>query len=268
MSETKLSPSTRVALQVGNIIGYILTVVVNTLATTLPLNGKETGDLSDAIPNLFVPAGITFSIWGVIYVLLGGFALYQGRDLFKKDKVEMGFQEKISFWFIIASAANIAWIFLWHWVLVPLSLVAMLVLFASLLIIYLRLGIGVTEVERNEKYLVHTPISVYIGWITVATIANVTAVLVTADLPSYGLSEPVWTILVIIVGLLITVLMLLTRKDIAYSLVIVWAYLGIVIKRLDPELEPQVAIVVTTIISIVVVLAFIAWTAIKNRKRA
>lgn len=243
-------------LQVGNIIAVILTIIVNGLANILPIGGKYTGELSDAIPNLFVPVGITFAIWGVIYVLIILFAIYLGKDLFKKDKKTKPFLEKISFFFILASIGNIVWIFLWHYQQIALSLLAMILLFVSLLVIYLKLKIGVEKVTLNEKLFIHVPISVYLGWITVATIANVTAVLVDIGWDGFGISEQIWTILVIIVAAIITVLMLVTRKDYAYSAVIIWALIGIYLKRTsdDPFYGVQNQIAYTAVISIVIIL--------------
>jgi hypothetical protein len=243
-------------LQVGTIIAVILTIIVNGVANLLPIGGKNTGELSDNIPNLFVPAGITFAIWGIIYVLIILFAIYLAKDIFKKEKTTKPFLEKISFLFILASLANIIWIFLWHYEQIVLSLLAMILLFFSLLMIYLRLNIGIEKVSMREKLFIHVPISVYIGWITVATIANVTAVLVTIGWDGFGISEQIWTILIIIVSAIITILILVTRKDYAYSAVIVWALIGIYIKRAadDPVYGIQSQIAYTALIALLVIL--------------
>ena len=246
--------------QIGNFVAVVLTVLVNILATGLPLNDKTTGELSDAIPNLFVPAGITFAIWGVIYILLFMFAFYQARDLFSKDKIKMPYLPKITPYFIIASISNIAWIFLWHYQEVVLSLIPMILLFFSLLSIYLKLDIGVKDYSRNEKIFLTLLFSVYLGWITVATIANVTAVLVTIKWDAFGIEPWVWTILVLVVATLITLLMIFKRKDIPYSLVVIWALMGIAIKRMadDPDFGVQMEIAYTAIIGILVILIGIA----------
>ena len=243
-------------MQIGNIIAVILTIIVNGLANILPIGGKYTGELSDNIPNLFVPMGITFSIWGIIYILIILFALYLAKDLFKKEKTTKPFLEKISYFFILASLANIIWIFLWHYEQILLSLLAMILLFISLLVIYLRLDIGLVKVSFKEKLFLHVPISVYIGWITVATIANVTAVNVTIGWDGFGISEQIWTMLVIIVAAIITILMIVKRKDYAYSAVIIWALIGIYFKRImdDPNYGIQTNIAYTVAISIVLIL--------------
>jgi len=249
-------------LQVGNISIVILTIIVNSLANILPIGGKNTGELSDNIPNLFVPAGLTFSIWGIIYVLIIIFAVYLAKDLFKKEKTTKPFLEKISFFFILANLANIIWIFLWHYEQILLSLLAMILLFVSLLFIYLRLNIGIEKVSIKEKLCVHVPISVYIGWITVATIANVTAVLVKIGWDGFGINEEIWTILVIIVATIITILIIVNRKDYAYSAVIIWALLGIYIKRIGDDsiygVQNQIAYTALTAIVVILIIAIIS----------
>jgi hypothetical protein len=184
------------------------------------------------------------------------FTIYLAKDLFKKEKTTTPFLEKISYFFILASLANIVWIFLWHYEQVIISLLAMVVLFVSLLFIYLRLNIGIEKVSLRDKLFIHIPISVYIGWITVATIANVTAVLVTIGWDGFGVSEELWTILVIIVTTIITILILIKRKDYAYSAVIVWALIGIYLKRnvVDAIYGLQIQIAYTALFGIIIIL--------------
>jgi len=243
-------------LQVGNIIAVILTIVINGLANILPIGGKYTAEISDSIPNLFVPAGLTFAIWGIIYVLIILFAVYLAKDLFKKEKLTKPFLEKISYFFILANLANIIWIFLWHYEQILLSLLPMIVLFVSLLLIYLRLNIGLEKIKIKEKMFVHIPISVYFGWITVATIANVTALLVKLNWDGFGISEEIWTMLLIIITAIITILIVVKRKDYAYTAVIIWALIGVYIKRTtyDAIYGFQNNIAYTALIAIFVIL--------------
>ncbi|MFX1479208.1 MAG: hypothetical protein ACFFCI_13830 [Promethearchaeota archaeon] len=249
----------KIVLQIGNIIGFIATVIVNFLAIGLPINNKTTEELSDALPNLFVPIGLTFSIWSVIYILLGIFAIYQAKDLFKSVKQDIPFLDKISFFFILSSIANVTWIFLWHYELVLLSLIVMVILFLSLLFLYIRLRIGKEDVYRREKLFIHVPISVYFGWITTATIANVTAFLVSINWNRFGLTEEFWTILILIIAAIIYVLTVLTRRDSAYGLVGVWSTLGIFLKQLT--LNPIIAytalgVMIAIALSIVILIIF------------
>jgi hypothetical protein len=213
----------------GNLLSFILTIVVNSLANIIPLNGKTTGELSDSFPNLFVPAGYVFSIWGLIYILLAIFTISQALPKYRDE----GIIEKISYLFIISNLANSSWIVFWHFEIVFASLLVMLILLISLILVYSRLEIGKNSVSRNEKLFSHIPFSVYLGWITVATVANVTALLVFINWDGFGISEVVWTAIVISVATLITLILIFTRRDYAYALVPVWAFIGIALKQLN-----------------------------------
>ena len=230
-------------LQVLNILGFLLVLVVNGLANALPLGGNTTGDLSGLYPNLFVPAGLTFSIWGVIYLALAAFIVYQARDLFSKQKIKMPYIQAIGGYFLLSCLANTGWLFAWHYRQVLLSLVVMLVLLFALIMIYLNLDIGNKSVDSPVRYYVHLPFSLYLGWITVATIANISAVLVHYQWNGWGLSEVFWTVLVILAGTVIALLNIIQRGDIAYSVVILWAYLGIIIKRYSVGTPPVMTII-------------------------
>jgi hypothetical protein len=232
-------------LSILNLFGFLGTVTVNGLANALPINGKTTGQLSDQYPNLFVPAGLTFAVWGVIYVLLAIFVAYQLILTIKNDTQESSFTDKIGLLFFASSIANIAWIFAWHYEILPISLIIMLVLLGCLIWIYLRLNIGQSQAIRSEKYFVHLPFSVYLGWITIAMIANVTALLVDVDWNRFGLSEQFWAVAVIIVGIAIAATILIRRGDVFYCLVVDWALLGILIKRLADAIPVQSVIGIT-----------------------
>ena len=238
-------------LQVFNIIGFIGTIIVNYLANSLPLNGKTTGEISALYPNLFTPAAITFSIWGLIYFLLAGFIIYQSRGLFS-DKRPPEIVEKIGWLFFISSLANISWIFAWHYLKVFLSVMIMLVLLISLIKIYRKINNGYNLIRGLEKLFTKITFSIYLGWISIATIANITAYLVSINWNGFGLSDVFWTITVIIVGLLLASFFVLIRNDIAYSLVVIWAYIGIIIKRLSVE-PIYNNIIIAAVISIIII---------------
>lgn len=234
-------------LSILNLLGFLGTVVVNGLANALPINDMTTGELSDSYPNLFVPAGLTFSIWGLIYALLAIFVIYQLVPSARRDAQKASFVQKIGPFFFISSLANIGWIFAWHYEHVALSLVLMLILLGCLIAIYLRLNIGVAEATKAEKYLVHLPFSVYLGWITIATIANVTALLVDLNWDTFGLGEQFWAVTVIVVGIAIALSALFARRDVYYCLVVDWALLGILLKRLSVTTVPDQSVVAVTI---------------------
>lgn len=249
-----------------NMIGFLTVVIVNALAVMLPINNKTTAELSDKYPNLFVPSGLTFSIWGVIYILLALFVTYQMIVAFKGDTDRKGFIQKIGILFFISSVLNVGWIFAWHYEIVPVSLALMLLLLASLIAIYLRLNIGKSDSKRYEKIFVHVPFSIYLGWITIATIANITALLVSMNWNGFGLSDQFWTVLVIVVGILIAVAMLFRRNDIFYNLVVDWALLGILLKRLSDKNTLAQYVIIITIIGLVIITLGIIFQIIRRKK--
>ncbi len=251
-------------LLILNIIGFLGVVIINALANILPLNNKNTGQLSDQYPNLFVPAGLTFSIWGVIYILLAIFVIYHIAATVRDDKVGLTAFEKVGYWFFLSSIFNMAWIFAWHYEMVPLSLVIMILLLLSLITIYLRLGVGKADLSNKEKYLVDLPFSVYLGWITIATIANVTALLVDINWNRFGLSEQFWAVLVIVVGIAIALSVLFRRQDIFYCLVVDWALLGILLKRMADPAEDQYVVIITIIGLAVITIGIIVQIAWKR----
>lgn len=253
----------RIVLSILNIAGFLGVVIVNGLANALPINNKATGELSDQYPNLFVPAGLTFSIWGLIYILLAVFTLYSLLSAIKKEATS-SFIDKIGILFFLSCIANMGWIFAWHYEIVPLSLVFMLMLLGCLLAIYLRLGVGKKGLTKKEKYVVHLPFSVYLGWITIATIANVTALLVDLNWNRFGLSEQFWAAAVIVVGIAIALTVILRRQDIFYSLVVDWALLGILIKRLASPVPAQSVIIVAIIGLVLISLGIVIQLARKK----
>jgi hypothetical protein len=207
-----------------NILAFALTVLVNGLAgSTTILGGKFTAEISDANPTLITPAGYVFSIWGIIYVLLGVFAVFQALPDPEKDAI----QRRIGWFFALSSVLNIAWLFLWQFEYLSLSVVLMFLLLASLIAIYLRLNVGKSAASLREKLAVHLPFSVYLGWITIASIANVAVTLVSVTWDGFGISPETWATLVVIVALLITLAVVVTRVDVAYGLVVIWALVGI-----------------------------------------
>lgn len=211
---------------------FLIMITFNALSVLLPLNGITPGEVSDSYPNLFAPAGITFSIWSLIYLLLAAHTLYQlglfrGKERTSNDEL----LHKAGIVFAISSLANAAWIFSWHYRLIPLSMILMLVLLLCL--IALEAMTHAQSLSVREKLLIRLPFSVYFGWITVATIANVTVLLVSVGWNRFGLSEAAWTILVLAAGAWIGISTLLRWHDMAYGLVLIWAYLGILIKHLS-----------------------------------
>lgn len=224
-----MADSNRRILQHLNLGATIATLFINALSNTTILSKKNVAEISNLYPTSFTPAGYVFSIWGIIYTLLIIFSIYQ---ILPKQR-EKPFVNKISCYYIIGSIANIIWIILWVNEYIIPSTVMMLVLLVSLIAIYLRLNIGKTKTEKVEKLVVHLPFSVYLGWITVATVANVAISLKALNWTGLGLSDVLWTVLMITIATLITLISVFSRKDWGYSLVIVWAFIGIMVNQAE-----------------------------------
>lgn len=232
-------------------------ILINILANALPINGQNTGEISDRFKVFFVPSGYVFSIWGLIYILLIAYTIYQLLPKNKDNKT----LDKIAWPVIIGSIANIIWIFLWHYNHPVWCVIPMLVLLGSLIYTYLTLGIGKVKVSNGMKYAVNLTFSVYLGWITVATIANITDALYARNWNGFGIDGAVWAAILIIVAGVVASVNMFTRKDLAYSLVIIWALVGIAAKF------PNLSIIVGSVaISILVILATTLFKFLKKEK--
>ena len=243
--------------QAINVFAFAILIAVNGLAgSTTVLGGVTSADVSNMYPTLITPAGFTFAIWGVIYFLLLLFAVYQ---LLPKNR-DQPFLSQVGLLFALSSTFNISWLFLWHYNYITYSLVLMFALLASLILIYLRLGIGKTAVSLREMAFVNLPFSVYLGWISIATIANVSVALTAAGWDGWGIEPSTWAVVIICVALLLSLAVLATRKDLAYSFVIAWALLGILSNQSGHE-----SIVLSSEIGIVLLLAAIVVTVASSR---
>ena len=195
-------------------------LVMNYLANALPLNNKTTGELSDSFPNLFVPSGLTFSIWGVIYIMIIIYCVVQftGSD---KEVIS-----NISWLFGISCILNALWIVFWHYGKIPLSLLVMLGILITL--IYINISI------RNSTFgIIKASFGIYLGWICIATIANVTALLVNLNWNGFNISEEIWTMIMIFAGTMIVAITIYQLKNPFIGLSVIWAFIGIAIKRHD-----------------------------------
>jgi hypothetical protein len=207
-------------------------IIVNTLAVTLPINGIPTGAISDMYPNLFAPAGVTFSIWGLIYLMLAASIVYQ-LFILKPGKEKKPVLRNLQVYFIASSLLNAAWMFAWHYLQMGITVILMLALLYTL--------IKIADLTKHkvwsftDKLFLKIPFGVYFGWITVATIANITTFLVSIGWDGFGLSDSVWMIAVLFVGVLITITRTWHDRNLAYGLVPVWAYYGIWLKHTSPQ---------------------------------
>lgn len=245
--------------QVSVLIAVIATLVVNTLAATLPLNGLSTGEISDRFQVYFVPAGYVFSIWGVIYLGLIAYSLYQIRPSQKENEP----LQAIGWLFVASSLANIVWLFLWHYEQFTWTIFAMLALLMLLILIYERLWQARIQGVGISYPFVQLPFSIYLGWITVATVANATSLLDFIGWSGWGLSDITWAMVMLGIASIIGIAVILRRRDPAYGLVLVWAFVGIARKHTGTD-----PVANTAWVSAGIILLFLLYQIFRSRRNA
>jgi translocator protein len=247
------------ALKIGNVLAFVVTLAVNGLANTLLLGGRTTGAVSDLYPTLITPAGYVFAIWGIIYTLLMIFLIYQVLP----NQREKPFLRDVSFLFILSCVLNVVWIFLWQYDYITWSIVPMFALWATLAAIYLRLKVGKSNAPLKEKAFVHLPFSVYFAWITVAAAADVAAALSQSGWVKWTSANVVWGVLAMAAVLIVTLVVVAARKDVAFGLVVVWALVGIAVKQ---SAEPNIVLTaeVGAVIAAVAVVAAAIYSKLKK----
>ena len=229
--------------QITNILAIVLALAVNVLATTLPLNNQSTAEISDRFLVYFVPAGYVFSIWGIIYLGWIAFAIYQAQPA-QKENPRL---RNLGYLFALSCLFNAAWLFCWHYNLFGLSVLVMLTLLSLLIASYLKLNVGKTSVSNIEKWSVDIPFSIYLGWITVATVANVTDYLYLLNWNGFGLAPQVWAVIMLIIASALGFVMTFTRRDSGYVFVLAWSFAGIAVKQANESLVANTAWVVAVI---------------------
>lgn len=235
--------------QIFTIVATLLVITVNGLANALPINGQSTGEISDRFAILFVPAGYVFSIWGVIYLGLIAFAIYQALPAQRDNDLI----RRISPAYWIGSLANIAWIILWHYEFFPLTLLAMLTILATLIYIYRGVSAPKSGSERYQNWFVRIPFGIYLGWISVAAIANVSQVLFSSGWNGWGISGEAWTVALIGIATILGLLMQWREKETAYVLVLIWAIVGIALKQSDVSSVAAAAWITAAVLAVAVI---------------
>jgi benzodiazapine receptor len=225
--------------QVLNVLGTVATLLLGFLANALPLNGQTQAEISTRYPVLFTPAGYVFAIWGLIYIGLIAFSVYQALPTQRENPA----LRRIGYWYVASSVANAGWLLVWHYNMLMVSTLAMLGILISLIVIYVRLEIGRTQVSAALRWCVHIPFSVYLGWVTVATAANVSVVLYAWGWGGWGLAPEVWTVVMMVAAGVISFLLNLFRPSLAYTLVITWALVGIAVRHMGTLLIVAPALV-------------------------
>jgi hypothetical protein len=214
--------------QVVNLGTYVVTLIANGAAVALPLNGLTTAEISDRFPALVTPADYVFGIWSLIYLLLGAFSIWQALPRNRAD----GPLRSVGYLPAVAGVLNALWVVLWHFEVFALTVPVMVSLLVTLILVHRRLR-GVRQGSGPSRWLVGLPFSVYLGWITVATIANISQMLMWAGYGGAPIGEVAWSVIVLAIGVGITAAMLLREADWAYALVIIWAYVGIAVGQAE-----------------------------------
>jgi hypothetical protein len=242
--------------QIANLMTVLIALTVNILASTLPLNGQNTGEISDRFQVYFVPAGYVFAIWGIIYIGWIAFAIYQFRPS-QKGSPRL---RRLGYLFALSNIANAAWLFCWHYNKFGLSVLVMLSLLGLLVASYLRLNVNHSVVTRAERWSVDIPFSVYLGWITVATVANITDWLYLVNWNGFGISAPMWAVIMIAVASLVGFVIAGIRRDTAYLFVLVWSFIGIAVKQ-----TPAPMVMVTAWIAAALILGLAIYSLIGRK---
>lgn len=211
-----------IAASIASLVGMI---AVNVLANALPLNGLTTGEISDSYPIRFVPAGYVFSIWGLIYLALIAFTVTQAASA--KAETVLG---PVRPWFVLSCLANGAWIFAWHYLQLGLSVLLMLTLLSTLIAIYRRLHQVPPAPGPLIRWTVVAPFSLYLGWICVATIANISALLVKLGWNGAPLSGATWAVVMMVAATAIVLALSIRYGDAIPLMVVGWALVGIIVK--------------------------------------
>lgn len=235
-------------------------IAANALANILPINQLNTGQISAFYPNLFVPAGFTFSIWGIIYLLLINYTISFTYFTILSDKFLKvnTYISSVNKWFLATCFLNASWILAWHYLWIWASVLIML-LFLSVLIYLFILGKKHQSLlNKTQSFLLYTPFIVYLGWISVATIANITALLVKTDWNGLGISPEIWSLIMMVTATILAIYFIIVEKTASYSLVIMWALWGIRAARaVEHPFLSQAALGCLVLILIVLVSGFI-----------
>jgi hypothetical protein len=240
------------------LLATLAVIGVNAAANLVPINGVNTGEVSARYPTGFTPAGWVFSIWSLIYLGLIAFGVYAARVPPGRGARVRGIEPA----YLVSCLANAVWIFMWHYGRILGSLVLMLVLLGSLLVVYVRLR-AAPAASLGERLCVDMPFSLYFGWITTATLANLAAWFFDASVYPFGLPMDDWAILTVVTATAIYTAVGVRTRDAVYTAVFAWASLGIVLQTLETSHAVRLAAAAGCAVTVVVTLVSLTqgWSA-------
>lgn len=228
--------------QIVTFISIITAFGTNILANINPPNGLTIGQISNKFFNdiLITPANYAFAIWGLIYAALIAFAIYQASP----NQRYNSFLRQIGYKLAFASCAQIIWVFCFLYRYYAISFLAMLGILFPLIAAYWSMPFRNSSVRitSKDRWLIRNPISIYLAWISVATIVNGATVLKVWEWNGFSLNPEIWTIIMLLLAAFITNLITVPRLDFYYAGVFIWALIAIAIKNSDIVLISGLAI--------------------------
>ncbi|WP_414565289.1 MULTISPECIES: tryptophan-rich sensory protein [unclassified Anabaena] len=241
MQQSKFRNSGDFIRQVATLLAIIGAFLINIISNIMPLNGMSIGEISNTLFNnvLIVPANYAFAIWGLIYLGLFALGIYQ---FLPNQRQNLDFRNT-GYLLVVASISQSVWVYLFLSRLFALSVIAMLLILLSLIGVYVKLEIGKKRVSQIKKWCAHIPISIYLAWISVATVVNVACALYFQEWNGWGISAELWAVIMLFAAFSIAAIIAIQRRDIAYTGVTVWAVVAIALKHWNISLLRNTALI-------------------------
>lgn len=260
----------KTGIRLSVIISFLAMILVNVLAETIPINGMTTGQVSALYPNLFTPANYTFSIWMLIYLLLAGYVLYQAGLFHKNSSSHASLCNTVGVYFSVSCLFNICWILAWHYEMIAICLIIIVVLMVCVLQIVQI--VREKSLTLKESFFLKLPFSVYFAWLTIAVIGNMTVYLVSLEWDGFNKIEPIWTIVVLLAGLAIGLKEVLKNNDATFGFVYIWSYTGILVKHVSSsgfngQYPGIITVLIVSIILFVPSSVYVFITSLKRRHK-
>ncbi len=242
-----------------NVFALLVTLTVNALANLLPINGMNTGEVSALYPSLFTPAGLTFSIWSVIYLLLVAFGFYQFT------RVWLPYFRLLSLLFIISCVLNCAWILAWHFLFATLSVIIMVALLVTLIQLFLLVQRAPLQLLA-ERLFIRLPFTIYLAWICVATIANVSATLATNSNFVNAVDSATITVIMLVVAAALGAVISWRFHAPAFSLVVIWALYGIYLRWRGTDFSSVAQAAIILALALGGLTVVVGWRSLRTRR--
>ncbi|MBC8767441.1 tryptophan-rich sensory protein [Arenibacter sp. BSSL-BM3] len=248
-------------LSIINLLSVVLVIAVNYISQAVRINDTTIGELSQRYSNLFTPASYAFAIWGLIFLSLLAYALFQVKVVFY-DKKELAYIEQTGYWFAIANVLNALWVIAFAYDYMGLTVIIIVGILISLLKIIINTNMERWDAPKEIIVFSWWPICLYSGWITVATIANIALYLTKIGWDGAFLTEVQWTMVLIVIATLINLVIIYKRNMREFAAVGVWALFAIYIRHQDSlEIPAYTALACSAIL-----LSVILFHGYSNRK--